>query len=696
MGGSLFFDFFRRYWIPVVVCLVGLAVTGAVTVIDFRGSVSQTLETAEWMVHLKAKKAELLIAQMDDAANIVRRDIEERPGFETVDETLSFVARSKPTLRTVFVVDAAGVIRADSRDSRPGVGIDVSDREYFTAHLTQPIAGLYLGEPVVSRVDGMTTFPASKAVRAPDGRLLAVVAVSVSASHFSSLLQSSLRRSGEDLYLLNPVSQTVVSLKTGRAQPGLATEFDPAFAALRAGVNQGAFVTNPGLGGRVVIAEALRDGAMGFASARSMREVYFEAAEYVLSRVAAGGVLTLLATILVLGHVYRSSQELDRRRTINALRDRLNLATEAGSIGIWDFDTRTGALIWDAMMFQIYGMPTRDGALTFDDWLSTVHEDDKRTIETEFVAALQENRDFNGRFRIVRPDGSVRWLQEFARILRDDAGEVERIVGVDFDVTDEIEAAEALRTEKEKADAANMSKSVFLAQMSHELRTPLNAILGYAQILSIHADELSADQVRSHARTVEEAGRLLLDHVHDILTFSEMEVDDSPVVLEDVDLRQTLAGALRMLHASVNRKGMRISVDAPRYPLRVRGQTRGLLGVWTNLIGNAVKYSPPESEITLRIRDEDPLAIEIEDRGSGIPETDLGRIFEPFERGTGYAARTQPGTGLGLSIARQLVQRFGGAIVIENRRRGGVRVIVTLRRSQVSDAKPRSTDVVAA
>lgn len=231
---------------------------------------------------------------------------------------------------------------------------------------------------------------------------------------------------------------------------------------------------------------------------------------------------------------------------------------------------------------------------------------------------------------------------------------------------------------KEAADAANHAKSEFLASMSHELRTPLNAILGFTQVMRRDAELSAAHQ--QHLNIINRAGEHLLDLIGDVLDMSKIESGRTTLNETDFDLYRLLNGLHEMLQLKAAAAGLQLifecESDVPQYVRIDGGKLRQVL---TNLLGNAIKFTPSGS-VTLRVssvmgysswethpdprsndREQMTLAFEVEDTGAGIALEEMNRLFEPF-RQTETGRNSGQGTGLGLAISQSFVRLMGGDI----------------------------------
>lgn len=232
---------------------------------------------------------------------------------------------------------------------------------------------------------------------------------------------------------------------------------------------------------------------------------------------------------------------------------------------------------------------------------------------------------------------------------------------------DLLDANMRLEERSQQIAEANRAKSRFLANVSHELRTPLNAIVGYnALALDGMYGEVPAPLRASHQR-VQAAADHLLSLVNDVLDLSKIEVGRMDLEIEPVDVGAVLDAVATVVEPAAEAKGLRIDVVVARDVPRIETDPRHLRQILLNLVANAIKFTERGAVTVVAKRDsKNNIAIDVEDTGIGIAETDIERIFDEFEqvRPSGRGDSMQRGTGLGLAIARKLARLLGGDVVV--------------------------------
>jgi PAS domain S-box-containing protein len=336
-------------------------------------------------------------------------------------------------------------------------------------------------------------------------------------------------------------------------------------------------------------------------------------------------------------------------------------------LGRWEYDVPTQTLTWSEETFHIAGRPVRETAPTFEDYLESVHPEDRPLLLQTLDQAFAGCQPYELELRHRRPDGSYNaTITRGQPVVKE--GEIVKFVGSVLDITLRKRAEEELQRAKEAAEAANHAKSTFLANMSHELRTPLNAILGYAQILK--RDGSLTTRQCDGIETIYQSGQHLLTLINDVLDLSKIEARKLDLYPSDMNLLDFLDALVGMMRMAAQQKDLHFHYEPDdTLPTVIQADEKRLRQVLLNLLSNAVKFTS-RGGVTLRVHasvsDEvQRLTFEVEDSGVGIAPEHLETIFQAFEQ-VGAVQQRMEGTGLGLAISQQLVTLMGGHIAVRS------------------------------
>lgn len=306
-----------------------------------------------------------------------------------------------------------------------------------------------------------------------------------------------------------------------------------------------------------------------------------------------------------------------------------------------------------------------------DSWYEMVHPEDKPHVSKAPLLEFDKDSEHtcSRQYRILKPDGKVRWIHEKSYPVFSNTGEISGCAGIAEDITEDVLREKELRQAKETAEKANQAKSDFLAMMSHELRTPLNAILGMAQILN--QSKLNRDQ-EGQLEVITQAGNHLLALLNDILDFTKLEVGKLKFEDENLNLYALIEKLISDIMPQAKKKNLALSYfierDVAQY---VISDAKRIQQILTNLLSNAIKYTE-KGHVKLKItclqrnNTETTLCFTVEDSGIGIEKTKIDGIFRRFQQIESLYQRTHDGVGLGLAIVKELVDRMGGSTAVSS------------------------------
>lgn len=290
------------------------------------------------------------------------------------------------------------------------------------------------------------------------------------------------------------------------------------------------------------------------------------------------------------------------------------------------------------------------------------HPDDLKKSDK----AIVDQESYHLEYRIIRRDGEIRWLMEYGVGIKDEkTGEV-WLDGFIMDITDRYKMMLQLRLAKNKAEQAAQARATFLANMSHEIRTPMNAIIGFSDIL---LEGKLANEQQRHLKTINQSAKSLLYLLNDVLDSAKLDKGKLELEVRDFSLIQEVDAVISTLWLGARQKNLSLSTNiSPQLAERYSGSPERIRQVLTNLINNAIKFTP-KGYVRISVRPlEDNhshqqfIEFIIEDTGIGMSQAQLQSVFEPFTQADASMSRRFGGTGLGTSISKQLVELMGGEI----------------------------------
>ncbi|MGZ5216015.1 MAG: hybrid sensor histidine kinase/response regulator [Caldimonas sp.] len=348
----------------------------------------------------------------------------------------------------------------------------------------------------------------------------------------------------------------------------------------------------------------------------------------------------------------------DRRQAQEGLRverERLELALKAGQMGVYDFDIVRDSLWWSPQTYGVFGVDPERFRPTRESVAGLIHPDDRETFLRRRAEAMAERRPFLHEFRIVRSDGSIRWIGHRGQTEYDARGVPVRTFGIALDITERKQAEQALQD-------ADRKKDNFIATLAHELRNPLAPIRNAVSVLRQRGplDPEVVSWCRDVIdRQVTQMSRLL----EDLLDVSRMTRGQFALRRERLDIATVVEQAIEIAQPLIEDAGHALALTLPAEPIGIEGDLTRLAQVFSNLLINAAKYTQPGGRIGLTVEVQGrEVVVTVTDSGIGIAAEQMPRIFEMFGQAASALDRSQGGLGIGLSLAKGFVELHGGRI----------------------------------
>ncbi|CAN5408221.1 hypothetical protein BH10CHL1_BH10CHL1_01180 [soil metagenome] len=362
-------------------------------------------------------------------------------------------------------------------------------------------------------------------------------------------------------------------------------------------------------------------------------------------------------------------------QTLKVSEDRLQLALKAGGMGIWQWDIAANQVTWDTREYELLGLDPQTTDLTPDTFLSCIHPDDRAKHIRKTAIWLEHSKEYQDTFRIVRPDGEVRWLDGHGTIIRDDQGQPLSIIGFNYDITtckrqaielsmlnQTLEQRVAERTAELLRRNQDLDQFAYVA--SHDLKAPLRAIDHLASWITEDPETLLSPTSQEYLTKLRGRIRRMQKLLDDLLLYSR--ADHQQGKPEPVDTAALIADLIRLLPLPPD---FRITVEK-EMPILVT-QRVPLELILRNLLDNAIKHHDrTDGNVHVTAHEvNDQVEFSVEDDGPGIPEIAHQRIFQMFQ--TLQPRDKIEGSGMGLAIVKKIIESRGGAISVVSRQGRG-------------------------
>jgi len=368
---------------------------------------------------------------------------------------------------------------------------------------------------------------------------------------------------------------------------------------------------------------------------------------YLSSPVDAGELVANVRALLRLGRVRGELRESE---------ERFRQMAENSADVFWIFSPRQPALLYVNPAYDnVWGHSSLPLYADFMSWIGSVHPQDRARVAAAFDT-LAQSRSYDLEFRIVRPDGSIRWIHDRIFPVYDDCGQFYRAARISQDISS--------RKDRERLQIqGGQRQDEFLATLAHELRNPLGPMRSAVELLRLSEGDafggLHIDAREVLGRQIDHLSRL----VDDLLDVARITQDKLRLRLEPVELKRFVFDALDIARPFLDSRRHRLDVSLPDAEIWMEGDAVRLAQVIANLLHNAAKYTERGGVVGLRVRVvSGRLRIIVEDTGIGIAASELRRVFDFFTQAGRCSDQAQEGLGVGLSLVKKLVELHGGQV----------------------------------
>ncbi|RZJ09814.1 MAG: hybrid sensor histidine kinase/response regulator [Rubrivivax sp.] len=368
---------------------------------------------------------------------------------------------------------------------------------------------------------------------------------------------------------------------------------------------------------------------------------------------------------------------LDRERDLQQSQQRLQIALDAGRMGVWTWAPAQKQSFWSPEIYRLLGLPA-DAPADAVTFLALVHPDDRPALEARLREAMERGGDYEAEFRVARPGGEIRWLISRGRAIHGAAGS--GLVGVNFDITERKLNEQALHD-------ADARRTEFLAMLAHELRNPLAPITNAVRLLEKAGD---VPQKRDAAIAILQRQTAHMTRlVDDLLEGSRITQGRIELRMENLLVATSVFQAVEAARPLARDRGQSITVKVP-HDLDLMADPARLTQIVSNLVTNAVKYTQPGGRVVVMVTadDDDKVSIAVQDDGPGISPALQPHLFGLFAQDRRTLDRSQGGLGIGLALVKRLAELHGGHVRHEVPKSGvGARFIVCLPRHRSEDER---------
>jgi PAS domain S-box-containing protein len=363
---------------------------------------------------------------------------------------------------------------------------------------------------------------------------------------------------------------------------------------------------------------------------------------------------------------------VNKDQALRESEERMRVAAEAVNLGIWEWDLIKDEIWATNARRALVGWPA-SGKIAWNDFMSSLHPDDRDRVRQTVDDAIHGGEDFDSEYRLILPDGIVRWMSTRGSVHFDDAGKPARLLGISIDITARKQAE--LDAQRDRAEVSHLSRVALMGEMSasiaHELNQPLAGILSNAAAGQRFIDRGNVD----HREIRELLGDIIADgrRASDVVRGIRGMVKKEQVERRSVDLNEVVMDALRMASPDAVLRSCQMETSLEANLRAIDGDPVQLQQVLLNLVINAfdaMRDTPPSSRkvvIATQSNGDGTVRTSVRDHGVGISEDMRDRLFDPF-----FSTKTE-GLGMGLAIVRSIVEAHGGTLTAENVDDGGAR-----------------------
>ncbi len=368
----------------------------------------------------------------------------------------------------------------------------------------------------------------------------------------------------------------------------------------------------------------------------------------------------------VIGTVHDITDRKRSEEILKSINERFVLAITAAAISVWEHDFITDIIQIDDNFNKIYGITQSNYQIEFNQFIKFVHPDDVDIIKINIEEAIKSDTNVNFEFRIVRPDGKIRNVSAYGKIIKDKTNNPIKFIGVNMDISDYKNAELAIKENERKLLQLNIDKDRFISILSHDLKSPINNLLGLSEVLIEDIHNIDIDEVKVIVNNINKSARNSYNLLEDILMWARTQQGNIPFKPQILIFRDICMNILETLNPNANAKNIKINYSAADH-INVFADIDMLKTVLRNLVSNAIKFTNKNGAININIAENsENVTISVSDNGIGISPDNLKKLFDIAQVLTTKGTAKETGTGLGLLLCKEFVEKHGGKIWVES------------------------------
>ena len=604
---------------------------------------------------------------------------------EVLNQYMDNLHRQVPDLEQFWVADADGFVRYGTL-IHAGETINITDREYFLRVKNASDADLVISNPVIGRITKTWSILVCKRITGPNGSFAGVAFGSLRFVDFFSSMLSSIDTGKQGAITISDNEFGLIFRYRDR-MPNVEKVGDyilsrEGSAAVQANPDDGFYSALSAIDG------IKRNFSYSRLASYPLYVFVGQSTQEFLAPWKTEAAFTLMLLLGFTIFTAATAWVLDKRMekavalevTAREYASKLDHALKASQMGVWHLDVGENRSVFDDKVCHLLGIDPAKFSGTTEEFFEAVHPEDHDVIRSALAQTIEHGVPYEVDYRAIWPDGSIHYITARGTLITDVKCRPLRLNGLLWDITERKRMEEELQKShaelelrvgelvdaKERAEAADRIKSVFLATMSHELRTPLNSIIGFTGILQQELSGPLNEEQKKQLGMVRTSGTHLLNLINDVLDISKIEAGQLQVSMEPFNLREVIQKVTQASEPLALKKRLGLEVEIAPDIHSITSDRRRVEQVLINLLSNAIKFTEEGRIRVICSLDGRQVSVTVTDTGIGIKGEDMDRLFKPFQQVQTGAARHFDGTGLGLSICKKLLDLLGGRIAVHS------------------------------